>query len=657
MKKLFKKAFSLLMCFVMVTFMVPSAMLTALAWDEYIECEFCGEGCGDDYICSCGEHCSEESGRDCYQEHHCTECGDASTELCDCGKCYFCGGECSADDHGCLECHLAEGMACADCGQCWYEYDTICSRCHGCKVCIGYCSNGDEDHYYCIDCHEDGEICPECSECYLDYDIDHCDSCYTCKDCVYICPECNLCENCVQICENCGEICVECHEANGETCPNCGFCHFGEIYCLDCGICYNCEYICPDCELCYECYGAYHCVICDECFEVNGQCETGGDHCAACCADNNWLCPNCGDCTEVNGSDVVCRDCGACSNCTEICTICGGFCIECAKFEEWLHCGECGECFEGSALMHCSDCYLCENCTEICPECWEYCVDCQIKDGSHCPSCGGCCYYLYEKCQGGCGKCSNCADDFCDICHQCGDCALKNEDHCVECGNCFRLDGREYYTCWDCLRCSDCIGDDKYCYACGGCDDCIATTMTGYHCKGCHLCFSDDVDSCEEECGYCVNCCGQFAIVRGSINVMGTENASDIRVTLIEFGMPEASYEFILSADSESYSFEGIAFGTYTLIIEKEGYAKAEYLVKLDQAENYYSFNIYMVGDINADGKFSATDYLMLKRIIFGTLKVEDIKEQASAMSRCDVIADGNFKAADYFKLKRILFQ
>ena len=64
-----------------------------------------------------------------------------------------------------------------------------------------------------------------------------------------------------------------------------------------------------------------------------------------------------------------------------------------------------------------------------------------------------------------------------------------------------------------------------------------------------------------------------------------------------------------------------------------------------------------LVGDINADGKYTATDYLMLKKVIFGTLKVDKLKEPETAFERCDVIADGTLKAADYFKLKRMIFQ
>ena len=80
-----------------------------------------------------------------------------------------------------------------------------------------------------------------------------------------------------------------------------------------------------------------------------------------------------------------------------------------------------------------------------------------------------------------------------------------------------------------------------------------------------------------------------------------------------------------------------------------------------ENADSYSYFtcggSTFLVGDVNADGKYTATDYLMLKKVIFGTLKVDKLKEPETAFERCDVIADGNLKAADYFKLKRMIFQ
>ena len=75
-----KKFISVLLTLVMIFGLVPTTSLHVHAWDDYVECEYCGAGCGDDYICSGGSHCSEDSGRSCYEEHHCADCGELLAE-------------------------------------------------------------------------------------------------------------------------------------------------------------------------------------------------------------------------------------------------------------------------------------------------------------------------------------------------------------------------------------------------------------------------------------------------------------------------------------------------------------------------------------------------------------------------------------------------
>lgn len=62
------------------------------SWEEDLHCEHCGGRIAEDWICSGGEHCSEDSDRsDCYEAWHCTDCGDCmdnEDDKCDeCEKC------------------------------------------------------------------------------------------------------------------------------------------------------------------------------------------------------------------------------------------------------------------------------------------------------------------------------------------------------------------------------------------------------------------------------------------------------------------------------------------------------------------------------------------------------------------------------------------
>ena len=137
MNKRTHKLLSILLALVMVLGMLPT---TAHAWEVETNCEFCGSFIADDWICDCGDHCSEESGNfECYQANHCSACGlgMGAEFICpDCGMCIDCGGECSEflDNCGmCLKCHLDYGFACPECGKCVIDDpEEICEGCGQC---------------------------------------------------------------------------------------------------------------------------------------------------------------------------------------------------------------------------------------------------------------------------------------------------------------------------------------------------------------------------------------------------------------------------------------------------------------------------------------------------------------------------------------------
>ena len=145
-QNLSKRILSVLVALVMVLSMLPATANHVHAWDDYVECEYCGEGCGDDYICSGGSHCSSDSGRSCYDEHHCADCGDCvddPEELCD-----MCG-------YICDDCAVSCGYHCSDCKQCEAEV-TICEECGKCEDCAGWCENCQ----LCLECaFNAGELC------------------------------------------------------------------------------------------------------------------------------------------------------------------------------------------------------------------------------------------------------------------------------------------------------------------------------------------------------------------------------------------------------------------------------------------------------------------------------------------------------------------
>jgi len=495
-----KKSLSILLVLVMMLGMLPVTTLHTHAWDIYVECEFCGEGAGDDWICSGGDHCGPDSGRDCYDEHHCQICYECSnnTEFCEackmcvdcakeekahcigcgecgvdaqlcenCGQCYdSCGGTCSeGTDHLCYDCHVEEeaDLICEDCGTCFVDDEASkkCVICGGCLNCNGRC-DADEVHA-CLECHlEEGMACPNCHECYVDNEQETCTDCGSCYGCVdFICEDCGRCNDCTEVCEHCEVMCIDCHESGGEVCPNCGMCGGGDPVCWECGGCTWCYWICDICGMCGECCWDYHCPECDACYLEFEQCLNGGEHCVACCEANEWLCPECGECIEGNGYDLVCRDCGACEGCAEFCDTCGDFCLDCLMNEEALHCPECGICFYDTHSCH--ECGLCENCVELCEYCGDYCMDCAADLGYHCSDCGEVCFSSGDPYCEGCELCADCVDEYCYDCEQCVECAIDQEMHCPDCYECFwevsACDGECGY-CEECCRCAYTVSFD-----------------------------------------------------------------------------------------------------------------------------------------------------------------------------------------------------
>jgi len=64
----------------------------------------------------------------------------------------------------------------------------------------------------------------------------------------------------------------------------------------------------------------------------------------------------------------------------------------------------------------------------------------------------------------------------------------------------------------------------------------------------------------------------------------------------------------------------------------------------------------YILGDADGNGKIEAVDYLILKRIYFGTVDLNSLESPHYALARCDINDNGKVDAVDYFILKRACF-
>ena len=528
-------------------------MLTAHAWDVESTCEFCGSFIADDYICDCGEggdHCSAESGRDCYEENHCSNClsGVGAANIC---------GNCGAGCKNCAEICEGCGISCENCCERFCQLCGLCfpcvedyGWCYNCDVCgncttVCFCEGGcAECTNVCPSCAESCGICgdafcEECGRCKHCADGNGwCSNCNICGDCKVTCfegdgcTECtNVCPDCTEHCGNCwDEFCPECgvcSACTGSACQSCGMCeHCAELICYcgqtctSCGdVCLACgeqcekcsEEMCGYCDRCKNCAGGYgwcsdcnncgDCVtvcICDEgCSDCTKVCPECGEHCGKCWDD---ICSNCGICSDC--ADGYCTNCGMCSECTLICKECGDACLDCAS--EWCgNCEVCGDCVDwicpnidhcSNCLSgdgtHCESCGTCQYCVTLCIECMAICDEC-IDFCTRCLTCADCSEYLCPDC----GRCDECVDQFCHDCGTCSDCTVI----CKECGEICR-DCTD--MCSNCDVCRDCVGGEL-CPECGECENC------GKHCQGCGTCedCKDICPDCEEHCANCAVMC------------------------------------------------------------------------------------------------------------------------------------------------------
>lgn len=186
-------------------------MLTAHAWDVESTCEFCGSFIADDYICDCGEggdHCSAESGRDCYEENHCSNClsGVGAANIC---------GNCGAGCKNCAEICEGCGISCENC------CERFCQLCGLCFPCV-------EDYGWCYNCD-------------------------VCGNCTTVCFCEGGCAECTNVCPSCAESCGICGDAFCEECGRCKHCADGNGWCSNCNICGDCKVTCFEGDGCTEC--------------------------------------------------------------------------------------------------------------------------------------------------------------------------------------------------------------------------------------------------------------------------------------------------------------------------------------------------------------------------------------------------------------------
>ena len=127
--------------------------------------------------------------------------------------------------------------------------------------------------------------------------------------------------------------------------------------------------------------------------------------------------------------------------------------------------------------------------------------------------------------------------------------------------------------------------------------------------------------------------------VSGTVTSYGDETETTY-VQLIPAGGSEAAYEATVTGNSGSYSIPTVPAGTYTLKVMKKGHAPWTEEITVDSAAVTKDVTIYLIGDVNRDGKIDATDMQRIYAHISG-------ENTFSNPAQGDVNEDGKVDATD----------
>lgn len=142
--------------------------------------------------------------------------------------------------------------------------------------------------------------------------------------------------------------------------------------------------------------------------------------------------------------------------------------------------------------------------------------------------------------------------------------------------------------------------------------------------------------------------------VSGSLTAFGDENAETL-IILTKQGESTPSYAVSVTGNSTNYSISGVASGTYTMTVTKEGHKTFTETVTVAGTDIVKNITLEKegsasgsAGDVNGDGSIDASDLVRLKKYLAGQ-GVEINKTGA------DCNGDGSVDASDLVRLKKYL--
>ena len=129
-----------------------------------------------------------------------------------------------------------------------------------------------------------------------------------------------------------------------------------------------------------------------------------------------------------------------------------------------------------------------------------------------------------------------------------------------------------------------------------------------------------------------------------------------VTVRLFKSGSSSAAYSTVVKGNSASYTISGVAAGTYTVKVSKKNHVTREYSVTVSTGTKTQNAEIWLSGDVNADGIIDMTDAMQINRKFNGKTSVFDKGDSGTKAYRlkvANIYSDNSIDTTDSGQLQR----
>ena len=141
----------------------------------------------------------------------------------------------------------------------------------------------------------------------------------------------------------------------------------------------------------------------------------------------------------------------------------------------------------------------------------------------------------------------------------------------------------------------------------------------------------------------------------GTVKSFGS-TTDPVTVQLFKSGSSSAAYNTAVKGNSATYTISGVAAGTYTVKVSKKNHVTREYSVTVSTGTKTQNAEIWLSGDVNADGIIDMTDAMQINRKFNGKTSVfdkGDSETKAYRLKVANIYSDNSIDTTDSGQLQR----